>query len=912
MPRSTRTRFVPASRRRSLRVQSEQPASTLNRAASATLELLEGRRLLCALPHDASTPHELRPDLVEVTRRQVARGTCVAAASGSEVNADIVCLNRGQTTDGFSATFGANAETARRVMDEVIASFERMIGDFNYADGTENFNLTVNMSGNHNGASASLGQVLGGKPKTGTITMGKGGNGLGSGWFIDPTPAESSEFQGNIVNAFSGDAQAGSPASGLGDFLTVAAAEITHVLGLYGNSLSLWSSKTTNTGIADTSEGNGIGTFYAFRGPSIKHLLTSNNAGSQNWGSAIHAAGPGVNVPFQGDTYVGSQDIGNAIYEFGRRYVPNLAFSLMFKDAFGYSTQNPAQFGTFYQFRNPTTNQLTVRGGTGASGDRITISLDGSTLSVGVDPIADVPGTGALAGAGDLPAFVTTYDVSQVSSIVVNAGDGNDTITINGVPAGLTVTVNGDGGNDTVNFSNVPAGAIVNAFGGFGNDTFSLGGGNLLANVLGDISMDGGSGTDTVSFDDSTDDGDDGYTIGLNGFTKTGSNVFGFTGTEAVGLKANPFNNTIQVLASLSTRPITVEAGDGDDTVNVGGGRLTNLPALVTIDGQGGNDTVTLDDSTSPTGEIYNVGTSTVNRAGFGGLAFSNAETLRLLADTGNSIVVVDDAPAGVNLIVNGGEGDDTLTINETSSGSPVGVESSAGSDTVNVNVNGLGTAAVRFVSDVTRLATLNMGAAGAAALPAGGTRVLVVTNLIVNPSAQLDLADNAMVVDYAAGSTINTVKNLLASGYASGAWNGNGINSSVAAADTTRKQALGYAEATDLFSAFPATFAGVEVDNTAVLVRHTIYGDVNLDRQVNLADFNRLAANFGTGTTWNQGNLNYDAVVNLADFNILASNFGTSLPAAGAASTALIAPPTTGGSRGVPSVDTGARKRKG
>jgi uncharacterized delta-60 repeat protein len=54
---------------------------------------------------------------------------------------------------------------------------------------------------------------------------------------------------------------------------------------------------------------------------------------------------------------------------------------------------------------------------------------------------------------------------------------------------------------------------------------------------------------------------------------------------------------------------------------------------------------------------------------------------------------------------------------------------------------------------------------------------------------------------------------------------------------------------------------------------------DANRDRAVNLADFNRLAANFGLDNrTFSQGDFNYDTVVNLADFNILAGRFGQSI----------------------------------
>jgi hypothetical protein len=60
------------------------------------------------------------------------------------------------------------------------------------------------------------------------------------------------------------------------------------------------------------------------------------------------------------------------------------------------------------------------------------------------------------------------------------------------------------------------------------------------------------------------------------------------------------------------------------------------------------------------------------------------------------------------------------------------------------------------------------------------------------------------------------------------------------------------------------------------MLVRYALDGDADLSGGVNLADFNRLAANFGqTNKQWVDGDSTYDGLVNLADFNALAGNFG-------------------------------------
>ncbi len=163
--------------------------------------------------------------------------------------------------------------------------------------------------------------------------------------------------------------------------------------------------------------------------------------------------------------------------------------------------------------------------------------------------------------------------------------------------------------------------------------------------------------------------------------------------------------------------------------------------------------------------------------------------------------------------------------------------------------------------------------------------------------SAKLDLTNNALVIDYASGSDpVATIRSELTSGYNNGAWNGNGINSSSAGANPGA--ALGWAESTDLFSSFPANFAGQTVDDSSLLVRYTLYGDANLDRSVDTIDFNILATNFSsTGQRWFTGDFNYDGSVDTVDFNLLVASFGQSLSAeAGRPSTLLVPEPLGSG----------------
>jgi hypothetical protein len=165
-----------------------------------------------------------------------------------------------------------------------------------------------------------------------------------------------------------------------------------------------------------------------------------------------------------------------------------------------------------------------------------------------------------------------------------------------------------------------------------------------------------------------------------------------------------------------------------------------------------------------------------------------------------------------------------------------------------------------------------------------GQTSRLQTLDISGSPGAwtgRIDLADTALIIDYSgATSPQAAVSNQIRSGHASGSWGGNGITSSSAAA--VPGTALGYAEASQVLGAAGGTFRGQPADATAVLVRHTLYGDANLDGSVNGSDFALLAGNFGrTGQFWYGGDFNYDLSVDGSDFALLAGNFGKTAPAA-------------------------------
>ena len=168
-------------------------------------------------------------------------------------------------------------------------------------------------------------------------------------------------------------------------------------------------------------------------------------------------------------------------------------------------------------------------------------------------------------------------------------------------------------------------------------------------------------------------------------------------------------------------------------------------------------------------------------------------------------------------------------------------------------------------------------------------------TPLSISAAGKVDLTTNAMVVDHTVGgeaATLQLVRSKIIAGYNGGNYQGNGITSSSAAADT--KKAVGYAQPSEVTLGAGHTFLGQVVDDSSVLIRYTFNGDANLDGTVGFTDLVAVAQHYGqtlndavnspatfTNSTWTHGDFNYDGVVGFPDLESVAQNYGGVLPAA-------------------------------
>jgi hypothetical protein len=171
--------------------------------------------------------------------------------------------------------------------------------------------------------------------------------------------------------------------------------------------------------------------------------------------------------------------------------------------------------------------------------------------------------------------------------------------------------------------------------------------------------------------------------------------------------------------------------------------------------------------------------------------------------------------------------------------------------------------------------------------LPGGQTNLL--TTLDVSATGTLDLADNDLVIQSTAAAKpalLSAVYGRLAAGYAGGLWNGAGIVSSNAAANTNVDTTLALVDNAILSL---VQFGGLVVDENSLLLKYTYYGDIDLNGQVDADDLTVFANNFGrpAGATQIDGDIDFDGDVDADDLTVFANNFGRGIGAPLAAAAA-------------------------
>jgi autotransporter-associated beta strand protein len=523
-----------------------------------------------------------------------------------------------------------------------------------------------------------------------------------------------------------------------------------------------------------------------------------------------------------------------------------------------------------------------------------TTRISGGTLQVGNGGAGAKLGSGTVLDNGTL-VYNHSDSLTQGTQIsgsgsVVQTGTGTLILTASNSHTGGTSATGG--------VLSISADANLGTAPGSPATNITLNGGELLAttsvalNVNRQIAIPGGGSGGTL-------DASAGLTLTVNGaISGAGQLSKGANAGTVILMGGNSYNMTSIVGG-------TLQVGNGGAGATLGTGTIMNSAALVfnhndsltvsaVISGggsitQSGAGTLILNGSNSYTGGTLVAGgtlsASTINGLGTNTVTFNassfqfepsagfdlSARTIAINAggatfDTNGNTVSFANAigNGGAGAFIKVGTGTLTFTKSNTYTG---GTTVRGGTLVTNANFTNGPLAITTGKAQVTTEATSNT--------LAGATDV---TSVSVTGNGVLDLTNNALIVDYTPGnSPLTTIAGDIKTAFNGGSWNGVGITSSSAAAiaisTNIHKTALGFGEASALGI---GSFAGHTVDTTTVVVGYTLSGDANLDGQVNMVDFNKLAANFGkTGQSWVNGDDNYDGTVNLLDLNSIATNYG-------------------------------------
>jgi hypothetical protein len=258
----------------------------------------------------------------------------------------------------------------------------------------------------------------------------------------------------------------------------------------------------------------------------------------------------------------------------------------------------------------------------------------------------------------------------------------------------------------------------------------------------------------------------------------------------------------------------------------------------------------------------------TINRTGTG---TTTALTSNTIAVTNNGTINVTEGTLEVRSLVNNG----AIAV---AAGSTIALTNLASTHSPGSSLSGGGSAS--FFGGTHSFAANSYGLTGALSVEAsvvtmgaGGTVPIRTNALTIGVNSKLDLNDNDLLFDYTGASPMTTIRNLINAARHGGLWDGTGLSSTAAKNANPQNTTLGALEATEFKSVYgpSATFDGQAIDDTAVLIKYTYYGDTDFNGRVNFDDYVRTDYGFNEHKNgWLNGDSDGNGVVNFDDYVLI------------------------------------------
>jgi Ca2+-binding RTX toxin-like protein len=325
----------------------------------------------------------------------------------------------------------------------------------------------------------------------------------------------------------------------------------------------------------------------------------------------------------------------------------------------------------------------TFSGGTGANSDRLSFLSAVSANAAAFAGVSQVEIIDLAAGTNSIELTNAMGTSARNNQIIVNGGNGNDTVNASAFTAPNNLFVTAGAGNDVLaggagaDFFQLNAAELTGAdtiTGNAGSDTLRF----TSAGTVGAAAFAGVSGIDTVRLHTSGTSSvtlADAMAIGAAGNTVS---VLGFGGNDAVN--ASAFTASHRAFFNTGAGNDTLTGGAGNDNFSFLTGDLT---AADTVAGGGGVDLLA----------FQNGGTITAaNLAGVSGV-----ENITL-ANSTNTLTLADAlvSSAAGSVTVNGGTGNDTVNASSLTGANRVIVIAGDGNDNL---TGGAGADQFRFAA---------------------------------------------------------------------------------------------------------------------------------------------------------------------------------------------------------------------
>jgi hypothetical protein len=353
-------------------------------------------------------------------------------------------------------------------------------------------------------------------------------------------------------------------------------------------------------------------------------------------------------------------------------------------------------------------------------------------------------------------------------------------------------------------------------------------------------------------------DGNDTLTLDLSGGDFIPANLL---------FKGGAHSDTVKVLqginGSFSTSNILVVNGKNVGVQTIESVEIRNFPTF-SFNGSAGMEDLTID---SPAAGQTRVRDPIGN--GFAALSVFNAN--KLVVDTGDGNDRASISGLGATLDLRLGQGANTLNL----TGNSYQLDQNLLLSGADLTLNLAGSASL-IVGGNLSLSSLSLIGQSRLTLAAAGNRLLQAGMLWVDADAgaTLDLNDNALLVQADSGTrqqVLDLLTDKTRKGWVNNAqrWQGPGITSTTAQANPLCGLAVVFNDRGNGSLIFPAG------GSNAVVVKYVLNGDVNVDGAINLNDYTIIDWGYLNKLPgYANGDVNYDGAININDYFMIDSAY--------------------------------------